>query len=180
MNNIRKGDKVVKNDNYYVSESEKGTVFTVRSDPFDICGTVCVLLEGVSGGYALDGLTKVKFDEFDENSLMPCPFCGGEAELIIKDGGSKEKQIEEMACDMGCLLGCNESRDCSEIFARNLYNAGYRKATEVAREIVEIAKDGAEKYINDITLHEGIRNMLSVMLDDFVAALKKKYTEGVE
>ena len=59
MSNIRKGDKVVKNDNYYVSETEKGTVFTVRSDPFDICGTVCVLLEGVSGGYALDGLTKV-------------------------------------------------------------------------------------------------------------------------
>lgn len=97
-----------------------------------------------------------------------------------EDGGTKEKQIEEMACDMGCLLGCNESRDCSEIFARNLYNAGYRKVSEVAREIVEIAKDGAEKYINDITLHEGIRNMLSVMLDDFVAALKKKYTEGVE
>lgn len=47
---------------------------------------------------------------------------------------------------------------------------------EVAREIIEIARSGAEKYINDVTLNEGIRNMLSIMLDDFIAELKKKYT----
>ncbi|QHI73797.1 hypothetical protein [Aminipila terrae] len=61
MNNkISVGDKVVMNDNYRVSEKNKGIEFVVRSKPFDLCGTVCVMLENYRGGYALDGLTKVK------------------------------------------------------------------------------------------------------------------------
>lgn len=51
------GDKVIMNEKYVVAEKNKGKVFTVRSQPFDICGTECVMLEGYSGGYALDGLT---------------------------------------------------------------------------------------------------------------------------
>ena len=50
------GDKVVMNDNYYVSEANRGRVWTVRSEPWNVCGTTVVLLEGKSGGYAVDGL----------------------------------------------------------------------------------------------------------------------------
>ena len=53
------GDKVVMNDKYWVSEKNKGVEFTVKSEPFDLCGTTCVMLEGYRGGYAMDGLTKV-------------------------------------------------------------------------------------------------------------------------
>ena len=59
MNNISIGDKVVMNNKYWVPEKNKGVEFTVTSEPFDICGTICVMLEGYRGGYALDGLTKV-------------------------------------------------------------------------------------------------------------------------
>ena len=38
----------------------KENIFTVRSEPFDICGTECVLLENYRGGYAMDGLTVVE------------------------------------------------------------------------------------------------------------------------
>lgn len=54
------GDKVIMNEKYVVTEKNKEKVFTVRSQPFDICGTECVMLEGYSGGYALDGLTVVE------------------------------------------------------------------------------------------------------------------------
>ncbi len=57
--NIAIGDKVIMNDSYRVVEKNKGVIFTVRSEPFDICGTVCVMLENYRGGYVLDGLTKV-------------------------------------------------------------------------------------------------------------------------
>ena len=56
---IKIGDKVVMNDKYYVSEKNKGRKWIVNSEPFEICGTVCVKLLGRSGVYALDGLTKV-------------------------------------------------------------------------------------------------------------------------
>lgn len=53
------GDRVVMNDNYRVSEGNKGKVFVVCSEPWDLCGTECVLLEEYRGGYAVDGLTLV-------------------------------------------------------------------------------------------------------------------------
>lgn len=53
------GDKVIMNDHYVVSDKNKGRVFTVKSEPWDLCGTDCVLLEGYIGGYAVDGLTVV-------------------------------------------------------------------------------------------------------------------------
>lgn len=54
------GDKTVMNDNYYVSEANKGRVWTVSSEPWNLCGTMVVLLEGKSGGYAVDGLDLVE------------------------------------------------------------------------------------------------------------------------
>ncbi len=59
MENIKVGDKVKMNDKYRVAEKNKGVIFTVRSEPFEICGTTSVMLEDYRGGYALDGLTKV-------------------------------------------------------------------------------------------------------------------------
>lgn len=56
---LKIGDRVIMNDKYRVSEKNKEKVFVVRSAPFDICGTKCVLLEDYSGGYAMDGLSKV-------------------------------------------------------------------------------------------------------------------------
>jgi hypothetical protein len=53
------GSKVVMNDKYYVSENNRDKEFVVRSEPWVIGGEECVLLEGFSGGYAVDGLTEV-------------------------------------------------------------------------------------------------------------------------
>lgn len=57
--NISKGDTVKMNEKYYVSKENKEKVFTVLSEPWNLCGTTCVMLEGVRGGYAVDGLYKV-------------------------------------------------------------------------------------------------------------------------
>ncbi len=59
MSDIKIGDKVIMNDNYRVADKNKGIEFIVRSEPFDLCGTTCVMLENYRGGYALDGLTKI-------------------------------------------------------------------------------------------------------------------------
>ena len=48
------------NDKYKVSSENKEKTWTVRSDPWEVCGTTVVLLEGRSGGYAVDGLTLVE------------------------------------------------------------------------------------------------------------------------
>jgi hypothetical protein len=60
MSNLKIGDKVTMNNKYWVAEKNKGVIFTVRSEPFDLCGTECVMLENYRGGYAADGLTKVE------------------------------------------------------------------------------------------------------------------------
>lgn len=57
---LKPGDKVMMNDNYRVSDKNKGVIFTVRSDPWDVCGTLTVLLDGYRGRYAVDGLTKIE------------------------------------------------------------------------------------------------------------------------
>ncbi len=60
MDNIKIGDRVVMNDKYFVSKENKGKIWTVRSNPWNCCGTTVVLLEGKSGGYAIDGLNVVE------------------------------------------------------------------------------------------------------------------------
>lgn len=54
------GDKVIMNDNYHVSDKNKGKEFEVISNSWKLCGTEVIKLNGISGGYAVDGLTKVK------------------------------------------------------------------------------------------------------------------------
>lgn len=56
---LKPGDKVKMNDRYYVSKENRGRVWTVCSEPWNCCGTMVVLLEGKSGGYAVDGLELV-------------------------------------------------------------------------------------------------------------------------
>lgn len=56
---LKIGDKVTMNDKYYVSEKNRGKLFTVNSEPQDVCGTLSVWLDGFRGCYAVDGLDKV-------------------------------------------------------------------------------------------------------------------------
>ncbi len=65
------GDKVVMNDKFYVSEENKGRVWTVRSEPWKCSGTLVVLLDGKSDGYAVDGLDIIEEAESNhgENTL---------------------------------------------------------------------------------------------------------------
>ncbi len=66
---------------------------------------------------------------------------------------SRDKQIEEMAkgiCDIQCNgLKCNECDTCCEyrMQAIALYNAGYRKKSDVAREIFVDVMEAVEKAI---------------------------------
>lgn len=69
------GDKVVMNDKYKVSDKNKGKVFVVRSNPWNVSGAQCVLLEGYSGGYAVDGLTVIECYKLGK---YPCHICDGD------------------------------------------------------------------------------------------------------
>lgn len=59
-NMFKPGDKVVMNDNYHVSDANKGRVWVVCSEPWMCCGVKVVLLIGKAGGYAVDGLDLVE------------------------------------------------------------------------------------------------------------------------
>lgn len=57
---MKKGDRVIMNGKYYVSEENKEKIWIVRSEPWICGGEKVVLLEGKSGGYAVDGLDIVR------------------------------------------------------------------------------------------------------------------------
>ena len=83
---------------------------------------------------------------------------------------NRDKQIDEMARTMcfqreSCTVKSCTKVNCEKTWlAENLYNAGYRKSTDLAREIFEEIED----VLNNIGYFDEI---------DF-KALKKKYTEG--
>lgn len=56
---LKIGDRVKMNGKYYVSEQNKEKVFTVKTEPQEVCGTLSVWLDGYRGCYAADGLDKV-------------------------------------------------------------------------------------------------------------------------
>ena len=56
---LKIGDRVVMNNKYYVSDTNKGKVFIVKTDPQEVCGTLSVWLEDFRGCYAVEGLTRV-------------------------------------------------------------------------------------------------------------------------
>lgn len=71
---IGMGSKVMLNDKgrYKVSKEDEGKVFEVRSNPYEICGTQCVLLKGKRGGYAIDALTEVETEKETAGKWIPC------------------------------------------------------------------------------------------------------------
>jgi adenine-specific DNA glycosylase len=93
---------------------------------------------------------------------------------------SREKQIEEMAeticrreLDPNCST-CYFNKDCRDyLVAKKLYNAGYRKQTEVAREI--FAEIERILLLNKVCFDSGIYYEQDVEWD--IAELKMKYTE---
>lgn len=56
---IKVGSQVKMNNKYYVSEENRDKVFTVISEPWDVCGSMVVKLDGHKSCYALDGLVEV-------------------------------------------------------------------------------------------------------------------------
>ena len=84
---------------------------------------------------------------------------------------SRDKQIEEMAkvIEQARIKATDTTNSMNYGFggwyAKELYNAGYRKAEDVAREIFE--------EIERLTKNHGITYTQKV-----IAELKKKYTEG--
>ena len=109
---------------------------------------------------------------------------------------SREKQIEEMANDYyeamlkarGTLGSMNEG--APKWYAKELYAKGYRKASEVAREIFEEIEKFLVENISAIStsrksgdalathyFYEGEIHALEFLLYKN-AELKKKYTEG--
>ena len=106
----------------------------------------------------------------------------------------KEKQIEEMARDIKAAHDEQKyitSNKSIKAIAEHLYNAGYRKASDVAREIFE----EIEREINDalqsnykvlplIEQSEALWNRENGKIDalrgieGYIAELKNKYTES--
>ena len=104
---------------------------------------------------------------------------------------SKEKQIDEMAkvIEQARIKATDTTNSMNYGFggwyAKELYNAGYRKASEVAREIFEeierflymhfrICK---EEIGNDDTEYVKGRLELNTQMQNLIAELKKKYME---
>ena len=102
---------------------------------------------------------------------------------------NKEKQIEEMAIELGVYackktgcINCAVDYNCSWLNqATRLYNAGYRKAQEVAREIFEEIDNIIESWKiieRSKEYNELIRTSYNGrMIVKCVAELKKKFTE---
>lgn len=98
---------------------------------------------------------------------------------------SREKQIGEIAKTLGIafqLAGTTRFGEVAEV----LYNAGYRKSTEVAEEIFgEIEKNYIEFYDrvcsnHELKLPEVVKELCMYLLNEEfmrIAELKKKYTE---
>ena len=107
---------------------------------------------------------------------------------------SRDKQIEEMAKVIQPFIDDRWEKDMfpnGEEIAELLYNAGYRKTSEVAREVFEEIEKQIDVTLSIIqkSLHaKGGRangktlligkNQMLLELKCFIAELKKKYTEG--
>lgn len=62
---LKPGDRVVMNDNYHVPKRHRGRVWTVASEPWKVCGSDVVRLEGFNSCYAVDGLDKIAGGRYD-------------------------------------------------------------------------------------------------------------------
>lgn len=126
---------------------------------------------------------------------------------------NKEKQIEEMAVEFAKIncnqKGCYSCNLCDEYgslelncedylhyrtMAETFYNAGYRKASEVAEEIFAEIEENLNnliryykekrKYVTEVEYSELEQRYCDIKIKTFeerllkIAKLKKKYTEG--
>lgn len=93
-----------------------------------------------------------------------------------------EKQIDEMAKDIACKIAWDEDEiptvNCLET-AKRLYCEGYRKASDVASEIIEDIAELLEANWNDIQ-HGScwLTNGRCSPLRELLKNVEKKYTEG--
>lgn len=97
---------------------------------------------------------------------------------------NRDKQIAEMAKDLYTEIEYDtwyysDDNYTEVIFdyrktAENIINKGYRKSTDVAREIFEEIES---KLILNKAIHCG-QKFYHTRLEDDIAELKKKYTEG--
>lgn len=60
MADLKIGDKVIMNGNYYVPNEYKGKVFIILSKSWMVCGTEVITISDNAKAYAVDGLTKVE------------------------------------------------------------------------------------------------------------------------
>ncbi len=98
---------------------------------------------------------------------------------------SRDKQIEEMANIIKCkaeqLPRCPHTT-CSSCKATELYNEGYRKASEVAREIFEVIEEGIESAVyalqfNNNPIHRNAKHEAYSSLMCFIKTIEEEYTE---
>ncbi len=80
-----------------------------------------------------------------------------------------EKQIEEMArsfCGLSATLKCSEcSYECfQKEYARKAFEAGYRKASDVAREIFSIIDDVVESWKIEVRSKEDKMTQRDIIL----------------
>lgn len=91
---------------------------------------------------------------------------------------NRDKQIEEMVKTLSkCECECPRCKACySWELSENLYNEGYRKSTDLAREIFEEIENAHDECIHiDPTTNIGY--LLKTKFLNKLAELKKKYTE---
>ena len=109
---------------------------------------------------------------------------------------NRDKQIEEMATTISNHLDGFMTEADIDILAATLYNAGYRKASDVAREIFEEIEENLNnliryykekrKYVTEVEYNELEQRYCDIKIRTFeerllkIAKLKKKYTEGEE
>lgn len=69
MADVKKGDRVIRNERYYVPPEDRRRVYEVTSEPWPLGdGTMVVSLAGKSGGFPVDGLDLVAVREDAERS----------------------------------------------------------------------------------------------------------------
>ena len=107
---------------------------------------------------------------------------------------TKDKQIDEMYKDVKCIHRCFLEDDdfdyLDEYIAVKLYKKGYRKSTDLAREIFEEIEGNILHIVNHKFIecqrhheHNSYTQMLQAQISvlrillNYIAELKKKYAE---
>ena len=99
---------------------------------------------------------------------------------------NRDKQIEEMAKDIEqARIKATDTTNSMNYgfggwYAKELYNAGYRKSSEVAREIIDTVALIVSQGVN-IGIQRGVEIADAAEIEIYIIAvldeLKKKYTE---